>query len=348
MTMMRQKATPRSFSKASLSTLGMALLLAGSHAMATEKMPRVVGGDSADADQFPWQAAIIFDSADPYNSLHCGGSIINERWILTAAHCSNDGAGYVVVGTQDLEDTTTAQIIEIEQWHPHPDYVDEGETDPSKVIFDNDIALIELATPIDLDACGSHCALIEPVTDNNESNVMGLSSDAYVSGWGETIGSASELSYYPPDLQWATLKIVSCNDSPSLYADNEITSNMFCAGVSNFTKDSCSGDSGGPLVVSNQSGTGHVQAGVVSWGNGCAINGYPGVYTRLSQYEDWIKSTTDGACCDSTDTGTDPDSTPNSGGGGGGGGGGGSLSWLMLFTLPALTLRRRSKARISA
>lgn len=325
-----------------LSTFAVALLMASASAMASDKTPRVVGGSSAGADQFPWQAAVVFDSADPQGSLHCGGSIINARWILSAGHCADDGAGYVVVGTQDLSDISTAQIIPIAAWHRHPGYVDSTETDPSKVVFDNDIALIELQESIDFDACGTHCESIPLVTLDNEADVMALGSEALVSGWGETYSSTDyPSSYYPPDLRWAPLSVVSCTDSPALYQSNEVSARMFCAaaGVDDFTRDSCSGDSGGPLVVLDSSGTGYVQAGIVSWGSGCAVNGYPGVYTRLSQFQNWIWNTTNGECCNEPTT--TPPITPTNSGGGGGGGGGGSVSWLMLLVLPVLSLRKR-------
>lgn len=325
-----------------LSSLSMALLLGSTSALAADKIPRVVGGTGADPGQFPWQVALVGDGASPYDTLQCGGSIINERWILTAAHCAGTDLMTVVVGASDLTDTSAAQILTVKQWIVHPDYVDADFAQAGEIGYDNDVALIELETPIDFAACGSNCATIDVVTPENETSVMALSSSAYVSGWGETVTSTSELSYYPPDLQWATLSIVSCTESPSLYVSSEISNNMFCAGVSDFSKDTCQGDSGGPLVVLNESGTGYVQAGVVSWGSGCAVSGYPGVYTRLSQYQRWIWDTTNGACC--SDPGplppTEPPVNPVTSGGGGGGGGG-SLSWLMLLALPVLSLRKR-------
>lgn len=288
-----QQTIPQAGTRLLRITLAVSALAIGSNlALASDKTPRVVGGEPAAPDQFPWQAAVIFNNGDtPYNSLHCGGSIINANWILSAAHCADDGANAVFVGSNSLEDTSTAQIIPIKRWVAHPGYVEQDTAQAGEVTFDNDIALIELETPIDFDACGSHCATIETVTADEEAEVAPLAGEAYVSGWGDMVSTDSgSPSYYPPELQWTTLSIADCTTSPSLYAAEEISPRMLCANVSDFSRDSCSGDSGGPLVVANSSGTGYLQEGVVSWGSGCASMGYPGVYTRLSQFSSWISS----------------------------------------------------------
>jgi len=91
------------------------------------------------------------------------------------------------------------------------------------------------------------------------------------------------------ELQEVDVPIVSnatCNTSYG----GEITANMICAGYAQGGKDACYGDSGGPLFVPDETGTGWVQVGVVSWGEGCALPNYYGVYARVSRYQSWIES----------------------------------------------------------
>lgn len=324
----------------------LALALCSTPALALDKQPRVVGGEDTDITQYPWQVAIVFSGSDAYNSMHCGGSIINESWILTAAHCSDDGAMTVIVGATDLTDTSDAQIISIRQWHAHPDYVDLGAAQGDEVTFDNDIALVELSTPIDFAACGSRCASIEPLTTSNEDNVASPSTLAYISGWGNTASNAEATDVFPSILQQTDLNILDCTQSPSLYTTADVTERMMCAAISDFTHDSCSGDSGGALVVANSEGTGFLQAGIVSWGVGCAVTNYPGVYTRVSKFSRWIWDTTDGACCNEpvvvspiNELIDDDDD---------GGGNGGALPLTLLLGLPLLSFFARGRVGVRA
>lgn len=267
--------------------------------------PRIVGGSTASAGDFPWQVALIGDIDDPFQSQFCGASLIDEQWILTAAHCydsANPGV-YVAVGFLDLDLAKSAVYGYSETWVIHPQYND--------TTLDNDIALIQLDTPLDLSACGANCALITPVTTANEPTVANVGAQATVSGWGN-MAASGDPDDWADELQYARLNIMACTETPSLYESGDVTSNMFCAGVEAFDKDSCQGDSGGPIVVRDNSGTGYLQAGVVSWGNGCAVNGYPGVYTRLSQYTAWLNTETGGACCGAAEEeeGGDEEDTP--------------------------------------
>jgi len=249
---------------------------------------RIVNGSTAGVNQFPWQVALISDPSDPFNSQFCGGTLIDKKWVVTAAHCApdsdDDSTTYVLAGITNLLSTDDGELSEV-TWFTHPDY-DEETTD-------NDIALLRLKSPIDLDSC-QQCQAISLVTSDNESTVMPPGTEAQVSGWGNTIGGENieELTNFDEELLWASLYITDCTDSPSLYEENEITNNMFCAGVTDFDTDACQGDSGGPLVVDDNDGVSTLLAGVVSWGTGCARQGYPGVFTRVANYETWINKKT--------------------------------------------------------
>ena len=226
--------------------------------------------------------------------------------------------------------------------------------------LNNDIALIELKTPLDLSSCGSSCATIGLVTTKNEATVAFDAAVATVSGWGNLVGGEDAGDpQFSPLLRFAALNILSCTTSPSLYSTREITSNMFCAGVSSFDKDACQGDSGGPIVVANNEGTGSLLAGVVSWGNGCAIQGFPGVYARVSQYNSWINEKTNGACCESVSGETEEPAEPTEptepedngeetpAASSGSSGGGGSMNSIALLALAGFALIRRKTQRKS-
>lgn len=274
--------------------LGLSLATFSTAGISSEVNPRIVGGSAAAEGQFPWQVALINDIGKAYETQFCGGTIIHESWILTAAHCFSENSSniYVVGGILDLTAASSGVSAQSLRWIVHEDF--------NQDTLNNDIALIELKTPLDLSSCGTQCEAIGLVTPKNEANVAFNASFATVSGWGNTVGGVEPTtSSYPTSLRFATLNILSCTTSPANYSTSEITSNMFCAGVASFDKDSCQGDSGGPLVVANNEGTGSLLAGIVSWGNECAVQGYPGVYTRVSQYNDWINTNTKGACCES-------------------------------------------------
>ncbi len=275
------------------------LLLIPATNWAVEIEARIVGGTDALAYQFPWQVILVTDPDDALNSPICGGTIIDERWILSAAHCYSeaDGDVFVIAGITRLDDTALGETAKVKRWIIHPSYDEKR--------LNNDIALLELEVPLDMASCGRRCEAIGLVTPENEANTTFISAEAKVSGWGNTLAGSGFFENYPATLQWADLVIMSCVVEPSLYSEAEITDNMFCAGSADFSKDACRGDSGGPLVVANNEGTGFLLAGIVSWGgSGCATDGYPGVYTRVANYTDWIRQYTDDQSQGSNDNGS--------------------------------------------
>uniref|UniRef100_A0A3B3BZE7 Peptidase S1 domain-containing protein n=1 Tax=Oryzias melastigma TaxID=30732 RepID=A0A3B3BZE7_ORYME len=231
---------------------------------------RIVGGQNAPPGFWPWQVSL-------QTSAHfCGGSLINNQWVLTAAHCfpSRSASGVnVLLGLQSLQGSNPNMVSRtITTLVVHPSY--------NSVTSDNDIALLQLSSPVTL------TPYITPVCLASTSSNFYSGINTWVTGWGNT-GSGISLPS-PQTLQEVQVPIVGNRQCQCNYNTVSITSNMVCAGLPEGGKDSCQGDSGGPLVIKQNNRW--IQAGIVSFGEGCALPNYPGVYSRVSRYETWINA----------------------------------------------------------
>ncbi|MCI4374995.1 hypothetical protein PGIGA_G00103970 [Pangasianodon gigas] len=240
---------------------------------------RIVGGQNATAGAWPWQVSL----QSLYSGVHfCGGTIINKDWILTAAHCfgsSSDPRTLVVyLGKYTLAGSNPNQISRgVTRIVRHPKY--------DSRTHDNDIALLYLSNSV------TFTNYIRPACLAGQSTSFSSGTTCWLTGWGD-IASGVWLPS-PGVLQEVAVPIVSrsvCDKllQPYLGAGS-ITQNMICAGLLEGGKDTCQGDSGGPMVTKR--GAIWVQAGITSWGIGCARPKLPGVYTMVSQYQSWITST---------------------------------------------------------
>ncbi len=255
-------------------SLSFIVLFVATTAHAFNVAPRIIGGSQAGSSEFPWQVAVLGDN-------FCGGAIISENYVLTAAHCLIDeDAGNVQVLSRTT-DRTTGDLADAESILIHPDYVSESDVSETNRLFDNDIALVKLKTSLALgsDRRDSIKWLNPQSLEFEKSGIR-----ATVSGWGiDSSGSQ------PEKLQKGELRLSSCGNWST---DTQITENMLCAYGNDYRTDSCSGDSGGALVL-NEPDYENVIVGIVSWGpDPCAKQDLPGVYTRVSQYNQWIMDNT--------------------------------------------------------
>jgi trypsin len=214
---------------------------------------QIVGGQAATAGQFPYIVSLQVS-----NRHYCGGSLLNADTIITAAHCATYSASSYSVRAGSLQWASGGVTSRVSQVIRNPSYSGN----------DNDIAIMKLSTPI---AAGGNIAYVSLPSANSDP---ASGSSSTVAGWGATSQGGSG----PAALRYVTVPIVSRATCRNQYGTSSITNNMVCAAETSGGKDSCQGDSGGPLVATGTS----TLIGIVSWGNGCALRGYSGVYTRTS------------------------------------------------------------------
>lgn len=237
---------------------------------------RIVGGTEAEDGEFPWQVSLR--QIGSIGQTHfCGGSIISESWVMTAAHCCAGqtptfmhvvGGGIKLNAAEGEEEKRDIEMI-----IGHPDYDSRELT--------NDICLLKLTEPFEWTEFVKPIALPEPMAEAEDGTM------ATVTGW----GTLSEGGFSLPNvLHKVDVPVVSdeeCNKDYSSAGAPEIAPSMICAGLPEGGKDSCQGDSGGPFINTQDK----TLLGVVSWGIGCGRAGYPGVYTQVSYYIDWVMDT---------------------------------------------------------
>ncbi|XP_074084816.1 complement factor I isoform X2 [Macrotis lagotis] len=230
---------------------------------------RVVGGKRANKGQFPWQVTI-----KEGERIHCGGTYIGGCWVLTAAHCVRKNVAHryqVWTGLLDwLKINNETGIERVNRVIIHEDY--------NAVTYQNDIALIELKKHQTKPTCELPTTI--PACVPWSSYLFRPGDKCFVSGLGRDEGKKNLYK-----LKWGEIQLIG--NCSKYYSTRFFEKEMECAGTDDGSIDACKGDSGGPLVCMDSNNVAYVW-GVVSWGENCGKPEYPGVYTKVAHYFDWI------------------------------------------------------------
>jgi len=237
---------------------------------------RIVGGHDAHRHQWPWQVALFMDG------WFCGGSLISDEWVLTAAHCADTATYFeVMAGVHDLMDWNEPHRIKIvsKEGYVHPDW--------DRPTLSNDIALVKLPEKIPFSQY-VRPACLPPISDA-EADYVGVLSTAI--GWGFNSDDASGTT---PILQMVSdLPIISREDCQERYDDFTIHEGIICIN-STGGRGICHGDSGSPLHKRLDDGEDRwYQVGIASFvdGSGCEA-GVPHGFTRVAMHLEWIETIT--------------------------------------------------------
>jgi len=264
-------------------TLGTSMLVVASD-KATAKHrydTKIIGGNTASKNEYPFITAITSSSSSAINPF-CGASYIGGRYVLTAAHCVENSTPEEIdvwIGGLDISVPSEGTRVAVKEIYMHEDY--------SSFEFNKDIAILELEQVV-LGISPINMMTPEIAATINEGELL------TIMGWGTTIDNA-EFGSYPNILNETQVPLynrAACEAAYSRNGQTDITEFMLCAGYVQGGQDTCQGDSGGPIIY-EYNGIWY-QAGVVSFGDGCAIANAPGIYTSVPALNNWIAQKQEG------------------------------------------------------
>jgi len=245
---------------------------------------RIVGGEEAKQGVWPWAVILGRSRFGGGFQVMCGGTLVDEDTIVTAAHCfdsipGQQGPNMVRLGDHDITTTgdgATPVDISIARSIQHPGW--------NSNTLSDDICIVKLSRPVTYSRNIKRACLPDAYKGQDLPSVMS-NPDPVIIGWGSTFSGGG-----PQDtLRQARVPMVSqqeCADAYSAISRVTIGATKLCAGDGR--RDTCNGDSGGALLSNNIGGSFAV-VGVTSFGVDCAREDFPGVYTRVDQYLDWIR-----------------------------------------------------------
>ncbi|XP_077330123.1 acrosin-like, partial [Lithobates pipiens] len=239
---------------------------------------RIVGGVTAREGSWPWLVSIQTPGFNGYRHF-CGGTLIQDRWVLTAAHCFSDlsfvAKWRIVIGGHQLSQLgKDVQIIHVESYILHKRY--------NGRLKINDIALIQLNSHI------VYNDFVQPACLPSRTMDISNMTTCYITGWGLMSEKADRAADILQEAKVFLIDSKTCN-SPGWYKGRIYEQNL-CAGYQKGGIDSCQGDSGGPLMCLDKRTSKYFVVGVTSWGSGCARKQRPGVYASTQHFLKWISA----------------------------------------------------------
>lgn len=246
--------------------------LQGTAQAAPEDPDRIVGGDLASTSDAPWAIQMSNSSSPMPNDEYCGATLVAPNKLVTAAHCFDQVGerGWTFIQGRDDLRNSDGQTAGLQDLWVHPDY-DGSLGDDSG----NDVAVVTLDRSFDVETMPLN-------TDPALGEDTSVTATTY--GWGDTEGTGPSERFQQVDVP--VMGDATCDDAyydGRPYFDYDPATEV-CAGYPEGGKDACQGDSGGPLIANG------TLLGIVSWGDGCADAGSPGVYTEVSTFVDDINA----------------------------------------------------------